>query len=151
MNVVKPFCQSVLIPLKWSLIDVDSEFVFPVDCVLHGVASNANFSCAAGSAGAVIGGFNIVLSELDFSNNTTPVGAVHYYRYRPGGGAAGNGFFSTDTKFDSVFIHAGTKFVAKAHAILGVPAIDASFTLFYNTLAEWQSFREPNTVNPNFR
>ena len=34
-------------------------------------------------------------------------------------------------------------FVVRTQVIAGLPSVEGAFTLFYNSLAEWQTFREP--------
>ena len=82
-------------------------------------------------------------ATLDLANGSTLQDVIHYYRFRPALGATSSGFFANHTPFDAVFVKSGSIFVVRTQVIAGLPSVEGAFTLFYNSLAEWQTFREP--------
>lgn len=147
MRTINPIPRQVTIPCAAGATSVFSEYVFTEDCVLHSVVSEVSFSAPAGTTGAFAGGFNAFSrnSSIIAVANTETIPAVHFYRYAPPVLAAGEAIFTNTTRFDSCLVISGSKFTVLADRA-GLCGVTGSFSLSFNTVAEWVNFREPQAA-----
>ena len=146
MRNINPLPRSVTIPCVSGLTSNFAEFQFTEDCVLQSIVSQVAFSAAIGTSGAFAGGFNAYTANGSlFLTNGTTTPAVHYYRYSPPIGAAGQAQFSNRTPFENVLVQAGTKFTVKIE-LSGLCDVKGSFSLQFSPLSEWVNFREPRVA-----